>query len=203
MASIQQNGVHICNGVLISEEVVLTPAHCLRNPYETPYEKYSLDSLRVMVGSHFNHRYDERSIIYSHVKAIVEHPYYKYDNPNRDYDVVALYLDVSLERLIGSNSSVDLISLPDHNQTMLDLLDMQVYIVGWPLYTGPTQHYRADYSVRLQWANATSLTNGQCHYHFASYMDDTLNLTNRVFCTESSFCVVCYLNLIIVSLSIY
>ncbi|XDV22393.1 hypothetical protein PO909_027294 [Leuciscus waleckii] len=93
MVSLQTNGQHICGGFLISDELVLTAAHC-----------YGSYEILVVVGAH-DLRYSQSSDVIR-VKSYIPHP---------DYIPSTLQNDIMLLRLekkVKLNNKVRLISLP-------------------------------------------------------------------------------------------
>ncbi|XP_051979597.1 granzyme-like protein 1 isoform X1 [Xyrauchen texanus] len=112
MVSVQYNGQHICGGFLISNEFVLTAAHC-RNK--------SL-ILTTVVGAHFLQNKSENS---ERIKVNSYHEHPNYNNKTQHNDIMLL----RLEKKVTQNNNVDWISIP---KTEGDIeADSVCSVAGW------------------------------------------------------------------------
>ncbi|XP_042604700.1 mast cell protease 1A-like [Cyprinus carpio] len=150
MVSIQNNFVHICGGFLISDEFVMTAAHCWKG-----YPKI----LSVVVGAH-----DLRNSEISYrveVKSYIPHPYHTICSRQNDIMLLRLQEKVKL------NNYVNWISLPKEGDVNGDTL---CSVAGWG-------RLRTDGipSNRLMEANTTTRNHEECQHkwgpkYFASQM---------------------------------
>uniref|UniRef100_A0A672LFQ6 Mast cell protease 8-like n=2 Tax=Sinocyclocheilus grahami TaxID=75366 RepID=A0A672LFQ6_SINGR len=95
MVSVQKNWLHTCGGFLISDELVLTAAHCRKNS----------ETLTVMVGAHDLKNKTEGSVCIG-VKSYHQHPDFTEDPVMNDIMLLRL------EKKVTQNEKVNWISIP-------------------------------------------------------------------------------------------
>ncbi|XP_032424400.1 granzyme B(G,H)-like [Xiphophorus hellerii] len=117
MASLQIQGKHICGGMLIRKDYVLTAAHC----------KNCFQDITVVLGAH-NISKKERSQQRINVKKYHAHPQFKADQ--FEYDIMLL----KLERNAKVNNNVATIDLATKNKDIPANTNCEV--AGWGS-TGP------------------------------------------------------------------
>ncbi|XP_050950130.1 granzyme B(G,H) [Labeo rohita] len=144
MVSIQKNGQHICGGFLISDEFVLTAAHC-RNKSEI---------FTVVVGAH-NRRNMKEGAVRIEVKTYYRHLDFS-ENPFRN-DLMLL----RLKRKVQKNKNVKWISIP---KTEEDVKENSVCsVAGWgSLVTNGTS------SPVLMETNVRIMSNAKCKNSWGS-----------------------------------
>lgn len=112
-AALFKNNYYFCAGSLISENFVLTAAHCFASDSHNPQD------YRVRVGS------DDRSNggVLAHIQAIYIHPEFKMETINNDFTLLLL------EEGIDFPLHVEFANLPEPN-TQVNTGDMML-IAGW------------------------------------------------------------------------
>ncbi|KAM6921989.1 mast cell protease 1A-like [Xenentodon cancila] len=110
MASVQHKGKHLCGGFIVSDEFVVTAAHCGNK-----------DSLTVVLGTHNLKKVNDRTMRYNITKCI-----------HKDYEGVKHGNDIMLLKLSKKaqlNSRVQPIQLPRAQITLKDKAKCSV--AGW------------------------------------------------------------------------
>uniref|UniRef100_A0A673JIG5 trypsin n=1 Tax=Sinocyclocheilus rhinocerous TaxID=307959 RepID=A0A673JIG5_9TELE len=137
MVSIQSNEIHVCGGFLISDEFVLTAAHCWNGS----------EILTVVVGAHDLRKSTNSDRI--GVKSYIPHPSYISHFSWNDIMLLKLYKKVRL------NNNVGLISLPKDSKDVN--VDTLCSVAGWGrLWTN------GSLSDRLMEAYVTTLNHVHC-----------------------------------------
>ncbi|KAK2904916.1 hypothetical protein QQF64_033073 [Cirrhinus molitorella] len=112
MASLHYKRQHKCGGMLISDDYVLTSAHCWD----------CITDLEVVLGAHnISQNEDSQQII--QVNKYMRHP--KYENDNTTYDIMLLKLKTKAMR----NEFVEVIELPTNNENIP--AHVECSIAGW------------------------------------------------------------------------
>uniref|UniRef100_A0A673JXX1 trypsin n=1 Tax=Sinocyclocheilus rhinocerous TaxID=307959 RepID=A0A673JXX1_9TELE len=139
MVSIQNNFKHTCGGFLISDEFVMTAAHCWKGYPEI---------LTVVVGAHDLRKSEISDRV--EVKSYIPHPY---------YTLCSLQNDIMLLR-VKLNNYVKWISLPKEGDVNGDTL---CSVAGW----GRLQT-NGILSSRLMEANMTTINHAVCQHKWGS-----------------------------------
>uniref|UniRef100_A0A9J7YKD3 Peptidase S1 domain-containing protein n=1 Tax=Cyprinus carpio carpio TaxID=630221 RepID=A0A9J7YKD3_CYPCA len=143
MVSLQKDKKHICGGFLISDEFVMTAAHCWKGYPEI---------LTVEVGAH--DLWKSEVSYHVEVKSYISHPHYTFCSQWNDIMLLRLQEKVKL------NDYVNWISLPKEGDVSGDTL---CSVAGWGrLRTkGPTSN-------RLMEANTTTINHEECQRKWGS-----------------------------------
>ncbi|XP_047670839.1 granzyme B(G,H)-like [Tachysurus fulvidraco] len=165
MVSVQINKMHVCGGMLIKKDYVLTTAHCA-NDSECSGEV----KLEVVLGAH-NIRQREPQQQRIAVEECIKNPCYKSKPPN---DIMLLKLKSEAKL----TNSVQVIDLPVENENLP--ANMICSIAGW----GRKEQNRT--SKVLREVNLTIQDNSECKKHWKDVFD-----TDSMICTtdgRGAFC---------------
>ncbi|XP_052446181.1 mast cell protease 3-like isoform X6 [Carassius gibelio] len=144
MVSLQKYDQHICGGFLISDEFVLTAAHCW-----TGYP----DILTVVVGAHdLKNSKDSYRV---EVKSYIPHQYCPFCSDRNDIMLLRLQKKVKL------NNNVTLISLPKECEDVK--MNTLCSVAGWGI-----KEMNGRTSSRLMEANTTTIKNKVCKCKWGS-----------------------------------
>uniref|UniRef100_A0A673K8M1 Complement factor D-like n=1 Tax=Sinocyclocheilus rhinocerous TaxID=307959 RepID=A0A673K8M1_9TELE len=161
MVSIQNNFKHTCGGFLISDEFVMTAAHCWKGYPEI---------LTVVVGAHDLRKSEISDRV--EVKSYIPHPYYTLCSLQNDIMLLRLQEKVKL------NNYVKWISLPKEGDVNGDTL---CSVAGW----GRLQT-NGILSSRLMEANMTTINHAVCQHKWGSKY-----LASQMICGDSGGPLVC------------
>ncbi|KAE8631822.1 hypothetical protein XENTR_v10001314 [Xenopus tropicalis] len=114
MASIQQNGIHQCGGVLIADKWVLSAAHCATNS--------SNSSLNVMLGAISLSKPEKYKIV---VKVLREIPHPLYNSTIKHHDLLLLELSEKVTLSPAVNP------LPFQNENIDISAGKRCLVAGW------------------------------------------------------------------------
>ncbi|KAK3543593.1 hypothetical protein QTP70_023957, partial [Hemibagrus guttatus] len=180
MVSVQINNMHICGGMLIKNDSVLTAAHCVKT--ECPGK----DKLEVVLGAH-NISENEPQQQRIRVQKCIKHPCYKREGWLDDImilklkseaklnkDVQVIHLPKNNEKLPAKlNNNVNTIDLPKKNKILPTNLECS--IAGW----GRTSQNSATSSV-LREVTLKVQDNSECKISWGQNFD-----TDSMICTAS------------------
>ncbi|XP_068072736.2 duodenase-1 [Danio rerio] len=144
MVSLQYYGQHICGGFLITEEFVLTAAHCWKK----------CDILTVVVGTHdLREKNDCNSF---KVTSYIPHP--DYNSNTFENDIMLL----KLNKNVGLSNNIGLISLSKNRKSAK--ADTLCSVAGWGTLwlNGPPID-------RLREAETVIMCNAECEYRWGPY----------------------------------
>ncbi|XP_021099998.1 serine protease 27 isoform X3 [Heterocephalus glaber] len=120
--SIQRNGSHFCGGSLITEQWVLTAAHCFSKPLFSPSSTSETSLYQVLLGARQLLQPGPHAI-YTRVKRVESNPLYQGMASSAD---VAL---VELEAPVIFSNYILPVCMPDPSVTFET--DMNCWVTGW------------------------------------------------------------------------
>ncbi|KAF5903108.1 granzyme B-like, partial [Clarias magur] len=161
MVSVQINKKHVCGGMLIKNNYVLTAAHCVKN---TEYN--GKHKLEVLLGAH-NISQKETQQQRIQVQKYIKHPCYKENG--RLNDIMLL----KLKSKAKESKAVKPIGLPKQNENISD--QEKCSIAGW----GRTHQNSAVSSV-LREVTLKIQNNNECERLWQQYFD-----TDNMICTAT------------------
>lgn len=143
MASVQNNKIHTCGGFLVSEDFVMTAAHCAVK---------KLKSLSVVLGTH-DLKKANKKMRYG-VKMMCRHPAFKEVANGNDIMLLKLSKKVSL----GGKKPIKLIPLPIQKVNLKE--KKMCSVAGW----GPTEprKHRSGYVNELQVLDVPIINKDEC-----------------------------------------
>ncbi|XP_016382841.1 granzyme B-like [Sinocyclocheilus rhinocerous] len=168
MASLQYRRQHKCGGMLISDDYVLTSAHCLDK---------TTNFLEVVLGAHnISQNEDSQQII--QVDKYIRHP--KYENDGLTYDIMLLKMKTKAVR----NEFVDVIELPKNNEDIPALVECS--IAGWGMKKpgGRASDVLWEVSLKLQFS--FECKNKWKHHFNSEKMICSVSDGKRAFCQGDS-----------------
>uniref|UniRef100_A0A2K5UYU2 trypsin n=1 Tax=Macaca fascicularis TaxID=9541 RepID=A0A2K5UYU2_MACFA len=157
------SGYHFCSGSLISEQWVVSAAHCYKSAINSKFSGrgYEYHRIQVRLGEH-NIKVLEGTEQFINAAKIISHPKYNNKTLNNDIMLIKLFSPAVI------NARISTISLP----TAPPAAGTMCLISGW----GNTLSFGADYPDELQCLDAPVPTQAECE---ASYSGE---ITSNMFC---------------------
>lgn len=115
--SLQYHNAHICGGSIVAQNIILTAAHCIEQPWDT-------ESFRVRAGSS-THLYGGQLL---DVRHIFKHEAYNTSTLDSDVALVVLYKNLAYTRFV---QPVDLAEW----KALLPNKENELIVTGWGLTT--------------------------------------------------------------------
>lgn len=157
--SLQRNGFHFCGGSLISDEWILTAAHCFQGSGDTT------SGLAVVLGEDSLTTSSSNQLSRS-VSEIINHPSYSSSNNNNDMSLLKLSDPVSYTDYIQPVCLTAANTAPD--------VGSDVWVTGWgTLSSGGSS------PDRLQEVMVPVVSQSQCS---DSYASQNIDITNNMIC---------------------
>ncbi|XP_052005004.1 granzyme B-like [Xyrauchen texanus] len=141
MASVQQNQGHICGGMLIRHDYVLTSAHCFNRR-----DFSGQNHFEVLLGAH-NINKQEKSQQRIQVVKYIRHPMFEQNKDDYSYDIMLLKLKTKAKL----NTFVKMMDLPTKNEKTP--ANVKCSIAGWGLKKQNEKHPTSllqEVSLKLQ-----------------------------------------------------
>ncbi|XP_059475295.1 trypsin-1-like [Neocloeon triangulifer] len=167
LASIQLHGRHACSGALISENWLLTAAHCVEGQLE-PW-------LSIRLGS--SSQYKSGQV--SKVEIIQLHP--RYNPLNLDCNIALLKME---SKNVTENSTIQPIKLGSFQRLGEWKIKPQIPMlaVGWPPDAILSTSRFHSFGQKLRALGVHSVDQGYCDEEYLPFG----GLTNRMFCVKTS-----------------
>ncbi|XP_062862234.1 granzyme B-like [Trichomycterus rosablanca] len=140
IVSVQVNKAHVCGGMLIRKNYVLTAAHCVSN-IKFPGK----NKLEVVLGAH-NISQKEREQQRIQVKKYIKHPFYNPKTSQNDTMLLKLKSEAKL------NEYVKVIDLPKKNEKINALKNCSIAGWGKKKQNGAASNVLHEVTLKLQFS---------------------------------------------------